>query len=334
VAERRASHVVPREAAGQRLDAWLAELSPELSRSRLKSLIDEGRVLVDGQPSRASRKIAGGELVVVDPPAASASALLAQELPLDVLYQDDRLIVVNKPAGLVVHPGAGNPSGTLANALRFLVPTAVVGGEERPGIVHRLDKDTSGVMVCALDDEAHRLLSAAFKAREVDKRYLAFCIGRPRKEDFELITGHRRHDRERRRFTTKLAPPEEEGRGLRRAASRYRLLRSLDGVAELEVELFTGRTHQIRAQLADIGHPLVKDELYGGGNADKRVAPGIVREAVTQLKRHGLHAWTLAFEHPGTKQRLRFEAPLPEDLARLEAALLGTPHEPAPANEE
>lgn len=315
--------VVPEGVFGQRLDVFLAGALEGLSRSRLKALIDDGQVTVDGAPARASRKVVPGEVVVVIEPPPPPAELIAEDLELSVLYEDEHLLVVDKPAGMVVHPGAGNPRGTLANAIRFRAPHVIIGGEERPGIVHRLDKDTSGALVVALDDETHRALSRAFQEREVEKTYLAFCLGRPRKEEVELITGHARHAVERKRFTTKLPAPEEGGPvgGVRRAHTRFRVLRSAEGVSELEVHLITGRTHQIRAHLADYGYPLVHDELYGGGRPEKRLREGAVRDAVRGLERQALHAWRLAFTHPKTGERLSFEAPLPEDLARLERAL-------------
>ncbi len=321
---RRRELVVPEAASGQRLDVFLTGALLDLSRSRLKALIDDQRVTLDGVVARAARKVAPGEIVIVDEPAPPPTELIAEDLALAVLYQDEHLLVVDKPAGMVVHPGAGNPSGTLANAIRFRAPHVVIGGEQRPGIVHRLDKDTSGALVVALDDETHRALSLAFKQREVDKTYLAFCLGRPRKDDFELITGHRRDTDDRRRFTTKLPAPDEGEpvAGVRRAHTRFHVVRSADAVTELEVTLCTGRTHQIRAHLADFGFPLLHDDAYGGVRPEKRIRPGAVRDAVLQLERQALHAWRLAFTHPKTGERLLFEAPLPDDLARVEGALV------------
>lgn len=314
---------VPDEALGSRVDAFLVRALPELSRSRLKNLIDAGHVRLEGAPTKSSRKLRGGEWLEVDIPHAPPSELTPQEMSLDVLFEDDDILVLDKPAGLVVHPGAGNPDQTLANALRARLPDVSIGGVMRPGIVHRLDKDTSGLMVVAKHDASHQQLTAAFKNRTIDKGYLAFCLGRPRESVFERVSGHRRDDKNRKRFTTRLPPPEDTSGGVRFAHSQFRLHLDADGVGLLWVRLLTGRTHQIRAHLADIGHPLLQDGLYGGGQAERRLREGGVRNAVARLQRHGLHAARLSFLHPMTQKRLDFEAPLPEDLARIERALRG-----------
>lgn len=312
-------------AGNARLDAWLAAQVP-LSRSRLKALIEAARVTIDGRVARASEKLRGGERVVVTEPAPAAVELIPQDLPLTILYEDEDLLVIDKIAGMAVHPGAGIPDGTVANAVLFRCPTISIGGELRPGIVHRLDKDTSGLLVVVKNDDAMLAMSRAFAERRVDKRYVAMCLGRPRQDTFELVTGHRRADNDRRRFTTKLPPPSEESGGstsrvVRRAHSRFTVQASAEGASVLDVELLTGRTHQIRAHLADIGHPLLQDTLYGGGQADKRLRPSRVRDAVAALRRQALHARALSFAHPRTGVALSFTAPLPPDLARVDDAI-------------
>lgn len=306
---------------GTRVDAYLVCELPELSRSRLKNLIDDGHVRVEGATTKSSRKLKGGEWIEVEVPPAPPSELIPQEMKLDILFEDEAVLVLNKPAGLVVHPGAGNPDQTLANALRARLPDVTIGGVMRPGIVHRLDKDTSGLMVVAKNDAAHQALTEAFKNREIDKGYLAFCLGRPRESVFERRTGHRRDDKNRKKFTTRLPPPEDSSAGVRLAHSQFRLRAHADGVGLLWVHLLTGRTHQIRAHLADIGHPLLQDALYGGAQAERRLREGPVREAVRLLSRHGLHAAYLSFSHPLTEERLEFDAPLPEDLSRIASLL-------------
>jgi 23S rRNA pseudouridine1911/1915/1917 synthase len=326
--------VVPDAAGQQRLDAWLAaEL--QLSRSRANALIDAGAITVDGvRPKRASYKLSVGEqIVVTTPPSWSAPAplppMVAEDLPLVVIYDDDDICVIDKPAGMVVHPGAGHDTGTVANALMFRFPGLSVGGERRPGIVHRLDKDTSGLLVVAKHDEALRHLAAQFAAHNsdsgVDKRYIACCFGLPGPPgvEVELITGHDRAVRDRRRFTTRLDPPEEGvtiGQ-LRLAHTCFTVRHAAATLAVVDVRLLTGRTHQIRAHLADSGHPLLQDDLYGGVHIERRLQNGPVRDAVVQLRRQALHASSLSFIHPRTGQRVSFSSPLPADMAAVVDAI-------------
>ncbi len=321
--------VVPARERGERLDAVIARLLPVLSRSRAAALVDEARVTVDGRRCRGSQRLRGGEIVVVAVPAPAPAMPVPEDLPLSILFSDDDLCVIDKPAGLVVHPGPGHDRGTLANALLFRFPGLSVGGERRPGIVHRLDKDTSGVIVVAKNDEALRALARQFHDRVVDKRYVAVCCGVPGDtgRPFDVVTGHARAANDRRRFTSKLPVPADDSArgGLRRAASRFAVRASRDGVAVVDVELFTGRTHQIRVHLADRGHPLLQDALYGGAHAERRLKPGPVKDAVGGLFRQALHAASLAFTHPKTGARLRFESPLPADLAAVVAAVVAPP---------
>ncbi|MDP2342036.1 MAG: RluA family pseudouridine synthase [Deltaproteobacteria bacterium] len=322
---------VPFPDRGQRLDAWLTQHLEGQSRSRLAQLIEQEHVLVDdvavGKPSF---KLRGGERVVVHQPAPVPSTLVGQDLPLVFVYDDDDLCVIDKPAGLVVHPGPGHPDGTVANALVFRFPALSIGGERRPGIVHRLDKDTSGLLVVAKHDQSMRSLARLFHDREIDKRYIALCLGTPTatptstEAAFDLVTGHQRSAADRRRFTTKVAPPENEGGPNRRAHTRFVVRETRDSVALVDVELMTGRSHQIRAHLADLGHPILQDELYGGAHAEKRIRNGAVHDAVVRLKRQALHAVSLKFDHPRTGEKLRFESPLPADLkAVVDAVLAG-----------
>ena len=229
-------------------------------------MIDDGLVLVDGARQKRSFRLRGDEEIVVDVPPPAKTVLVAEDIPLDILYEDDDVIAINKAPGLVVHPGAGHYTGTLVHALLHHVPALGTGDLARPGIVHRLDRFTSGAMVCAKNDVAHAALSAAFAERSVSKRYVAFTFGTPKERTFELITGHKRHATDRTRFTTKCEPPGEDGatRTTRLAHSRFTVVCSARSVAEVEVDLVTGRSHQIRAHLADIGHALVADDLYGG----------------------------------------------------------------------
>ena len=309
------------EQAGVRLDKVLAELLPQLSRARLQALIAEGRVTCDGvsAASGAARAAADAEYEIVVPPPAAGEPE-PEDLPLTVLFEDAWLIVVDKPAGMAAHPAPGSERGTLVNALlhRCAGSLSGVGGVARPGIVHRLDKDTSGVMVAAKTDAAHAGLSALFAAHDIDREYLAFTRGAPRARsgDIETLIGRSPHDRK------KMAVLKSGGR---RALTRYAVERAWGPEARplasrVRCRLETGRTHQIRVHLAHLGAPLLGDPVYGSG------APAaLVRAAIEAagLTRQALHAAVLGFVHPVTSQAMRFETPLPDDLRRLEVALDG-----------
>lgn len=316
---------------GARLDAVLADAPAlsgcGLSRSRLKALVEGGCVAVGGVVvTRAATKLRGGEKVTVTVPAPAPVDLIAEDLPLSLVYDDDDLCVVDKPAGLVVHPGAGHASGTVANALLHRFPGLSISGERRPGIVHRLDKDTSGLLVVAKNDVTLQALQAQFVARTVEKRYLACSLGAPGDVGVvvDIKTGHRRADGDRRRFTTKVPPPSPDSTSTVRFAHTVAVTRALrDGVAVVDVTLHTGRTHQIRAHLADRGHPLLQDTLYGGGHAERRLPVGPVRDAVARLSRQALHAASLAFTQPRTGARLALTSTLPSDLQAVVSVVGG-----------
>lgn len=289
--------------AGQRLDHLLAAACPEYSRSYLQRLVARGLVLVDGQPARASAKPAAGATVRVGFPPEPPLAPVAERGTLDILYEDDDVLALNKPAGLVVHPGAGTHGGTLVNVLLGYNPAAFAAMDAepvRPGIVHRLDRDTSGVLVVAKHLRAKTRLSAAFAARTVTKTYLALVLGVPRAASGELRTPFGRHPVQRHKMAVLAA-------GDRLAVTHYELAASgtVDGVAVslLRVRIETGRTHQIRVHLAHLGHPVLGDRVYGGARA--------AALAVRQL----LHAWRLVVPHPMTKQPLPLTAPPPADFA-------------------
>jgi 23S rRNA pseudouridine1911/1915/1917 synthase len=296
-------------ARGRRLDQALVEAFPGLSRARLQSLIREGRVLVDGKPAKSASRVKGGEGVELSLPPPLPARPEAENLPLTVLFQDRDLLVLDKKAGMVVHPAAGHWRGTLVNALLHHVrDLGGVGGALRPGLVHRLDKDTSGCLVVAKNDAALAGLQASFKTHRVEKTYLALVHGRPPKEG-RIETAYGRHPRHRQRFTGQLRIGKP-------AVTVYRVRERLEGASLLEVDLLTGRTHQIRVHLAEAGHPLLGDALYGGA----RKGDARVKAVQATLGRQALHAWRLAFPHPRTGVRRAFEAPLPADLgAALEA---------------
>jgi 23S rRNA pseudouridine1911/1915/1917 synthase len=304
--------------ANTRLDRWLADAMGDLSRSRVKALIASGNLTRDGavvkDPSEPVRP--GGRYVLTLPPPAPATPI-AQRMDLPILFEDAHLIVLDKPAGLVVHPAPGNLDGTLVNALLAHAEgdLPVIGGEVRPGIVHRLDKDTSGVMVVAKTDRAHQALSEAFAARDLERAYLALVWGVPSEAAFRIEAPIGRHPVDRKRMAV-------VARG-RQAATRVRLLRAHGtAVSLVECRLETGRTHQIRVHLAHAGHPLVGDPVYLRRlpAAARDLTPGIAA-ALTGFPRQALHAAVLGFTHPVTGAALRFATPPPPDLAALLTAL-------------
>jgi 23S rRNA pseudouridine1911/1915/1917 synthase len=310
-------HSVPPTARGQRLDAFLASLEPELSRSRIKSLIESGEVTLDGAPARPSRLLRGGETITVAVEPARPVVLEAESIELSILFEDADIVAIDKPAGLVVHPGAGNPSGTLVNALLgHCTDLAGIGGELRPGIVHRLDKDTSGCIVVAKNEAALSGLQAQFKGRSVEKVYLALVHGMPAASGrFETL--HGRHPTDRMRFSGRV----KSGRP---AVTEWEVAEGFGGAALVRVELLTGRTHQIRMHFSEAGHPLLADELYGGVRRERRLPPdSVVRRAAERIGRQALHAHQLAFDHPRTGARISLEAPLPPDFAAALELLRG-----------
>jgi 23S rRNA pseudouridine1911/1915/1917 synthase len=311
--EKRAT--VPADASGARLDKWLAGALPELSRSRLKALIEEGAVRLGAKVELdPAHKVKAGQVVRVSVPTPTAALPEAQAMDLAVVYEDDHLIVVDKPAGLVVHPAAGNPDCTLVNALlAHCGPSlAGIGGVRRPGIVHRIDKDTSGLLVVAKTEQAHAGLTAQFSAHDVDRRYDAVVWGIPKPARGTITGAIGRSQRNRKKMAI-------VARGGRPAETSYTTVAAFGSVAaHLQCRLKTGRTHQIRVHLTSKGHPLVGDPVYGRG----RAARGSDK-AVLDFSRQALHASTLGFVHPVTGKKLSFESPLPEDLRKLIAALHG-----------
>ncbi len=293
-------------AVGHRLDLWLQSQLKDFSRSRLQSWIRDGKVTVDGKPARPSMTLRGGEVIDVEPQPLPPLRAEAEEIPLDVLYLDDDVIVVNKPAGMVVHAGAGRHTGTLVNALLHRFGTlSGVGGEERPGIVHRIDRETSGVLVVARNDAAHRALAAQFASREVEKIYTALVQGSPAADSGNITSPIERDPVRRTRMTTRT------GRG-RSALTWWKVEQRFERFTLLKVRIGTGRTHQIRVHLSTIGHPVAGDRLYGA-------APG-------PIDRFFLHASKLTFRQPTSGAPVTIEAPLPPELEewllRLDAGSL------------
>jgi 23S rRNA pseudouridine1911/1915/1917 synthase len=303
---------VPPDNNGVRLDRFLVSVLPDQSRSQIQRLIKDGRVRVAGRDAKANQPVKTGQEVAVDIPAPVDAAPQPEALPLPILYQDRDLIVIDKPAGMVVHPAAGHASGTLVNALLHHVDDlSGIGGEKRPGIVHRLDRGTSGLMVVAKHDAAHEELSRQFQEREVEKEYLALVWG-------EVRAGRRidaaigRDPSNRKKMSSDA--PSRRLRRSREAVTRIVRAEPFGRVLTLaHVAIHTGRTHQIRVHLSTIGHPVVGDALYGGVH---RRVPGDIR-AVTHLDRPFLHAARLAFSHPADHRRMEFVSPLPPDLAHV-----------------
>ena len=305
-----------RDDTGHRVDRVLAAHLPALSRSRLKALIEAGRLSCGGETiDEPAYRVKPGQSFAIIVPEVAPARPLAQAIPLDIVYEDPDLIVVNKPAGLVVHPAPGNPDRTLVNALIAHCGEGLsgIGGERRPGIVHRLDKDTSGLIVAAKTEPAYRRLSRLFAAREVERAYHAVAWGVPEPRAGRITGNIGRSPRNRKKMAV-------VRRGGKPAATRYTVLRSLaDGQASLvECRLLSGRTHQIRVHMAAHGHPLLGDPLYGGGGkARLKALPEPAQRAVKALQRQALHAKTLGFQHPATGDAARFDSVLPRDIEQI-----------------
>jgi 23S rRNA pseudouridine1911/1915/1917 synthase len=293
-----AEFIVPPENQGMRLDQFLvAQLETAMSRARVQDLIKEGHVLLNTAQTKPNAKVRPGDRISLEEPAPAAIDTLPEDIALDVLFEDEDFIVLNKPAGMVVHPAAGNWDGTMVNALLYHCPTlAGVGGEQRPGIVHRLDKDTSGCIVAAKNDLAHRSLSAQFARREVTKIYLALAAGHFEKGSGSVVAPIGRHPVDRKKMTV-----VAEGARGRSARTDWRVIRDIGDNALVECTLHSGRTHQIRVHLQHLRHGLLGDDVYG-----KRAG----------FERQMLHAWRLGFNHPRTGLRMNFESPIPADFVK------------------
>jgi 23S rRNA pseudouridine1911/1915/1917 synthase len=292
---------VPEEARGLRLDRFLAEAWPEFSRSRLQALIKGGHILLNGESARSSESLRGGEIIALQEPAPiPVAGLIAKERALEILWEDGDLVVLNKPAGVVVHPGAGTGEDTLVHALlHHCTDLSGIGGVERPGIVHRLDKETSGCLVVAKNDFTHRSLAEQFAGREVKKIYLAVVKGLPRRPWGTVDAPIGRHPVHRQKMA--ILPDSPSARP---AVTHYEVLRTEGGRALVECHPETGRTHQIRVHLKHLGFPIVGDSVYGHRDG---------------FDRHWLHAWKLTLQHPRSGQELACVAPVPEDFPLLPA---------------
>jgi 23S rRNA pseudouridine1911/1915/1917 synthase len=293
---------------GRRLDQFLSETGLNLSRSQAKKLIEGGVIFLNQKPAKPSIHLKAGDTVSGSLPEPQPLPLKPENLPLLILYEDSSIIVVDKPAGMVVHPAPGNPSGTLVNALlHHCKDLSGINGVLRPGIVHRLDKDTSGVMVVAKGDEAYRQLTRQFKNRTVEKVYLAIAYGKFTQEEGLIDSAIGRHPKERKRMSTRT-------KRARVAITRWKRIESLDGYTLLEIFPQTGRTHQIRVHLAAMGHPLLGDPLYGRKGRAGTIRDPLLKDLTKQINRQALHALRLIFDHPKTGKRIQFESPLPQDM--------------------
>jgi 23S rRNA pseudouridine1911/1915/1917 synthase len=295
--------------AGARLDAFLADHISDWSRARIQRLIEDGDVLVNSKTVKSSSKLRAGDVIDVELVPRSIATFSPEPIPIDIVYEDEDLVVVNKPAGLVVHPGAGIASGTLANALAYhFDQLSGRAGVTRPGLVHRLDKDTSGLIVVAKKEDVHENLANQFRDREIFKSYVALVHGSVKNESGRIEESLGRDPRNRTRMAIV--------RGGRPALSLYKVRKRFERYTLLDIEIKSGRTHQIRVHLQWLKHPVVGDETYGDGR-DKTVQNPVIRAAINRLGRFFLHAEKLGFRHPRTGERLNFSVPMPVELIGL-----------------
>ena len=310
--------VVEARAHNWRVDHYLSRLFPNFSRALFQRAIDAERVLVNGLAIKPSRKLRVNDVVSVRLPDEPDSSLPAEDIPLDVIHEDDSLIVINKPADMIVHPGKGNYHGTLAGALQFhFDKLSDVAGRFRPGVVHRLDRDTTGVIVVAKDNQVHYALSGQFEQRDVQKEYRAIVKGGIELDSDYIETHMRVHPKRREKMTVC-----EPGGNAREAVTFYEVIERFDGYTYVRLKPRTGRTHQLRVHMQHLGHPIVADSVYGGGKRLRAAQlPGWTGEDETLISRQALHAFRLEFRHPETGKSVTFEAPLPADMQRLLAVL-------------
>jgi 23S rRNA pseudouridine1911/1915/1917 synthase len=313
--EEKIKHTVDKSQAGQRLDVFLTQKETGLSRSQVKHVVEEGDVLVNGLAPKVSQKLKEGDVVELTIKPAKEAIAVAQNIPLGIVYEDEAIIVVNKPAGMVVHPALGNPDQTLVNALLFHCKIlSGIGGVIRPGIVHRLDKGTSGLIVAAKTDEAHRSLSSQFEKHEVHKTYQTLVWGDVKGNTGEIFLPVGRHASDRKKMSTK-SKRGKDALTLWKVRERY-------GIATLlDVEIKTGRTHQIRVHLSSRGYGVIGDSVYGGSGQMRDIKNAEVKSALKKLNRQALHAAKLSFLHPVTGESAIFTADMPEDLQELCRAL-------------
>jgi 23S rRNA pseudouridine1911/1915/1917 synthase len=304
------------EDALTRLDIFLTAKFPDISRSRIKALLEDGLVLVNEKSVKAGHKLKYGDDITISVPEPDGAMMEGEDIPLEVLYDDDDVVIINKPSGLAVHPGAGRSSGTLVNALLGMKrPLAPTGGPLRPGIVHRLDKDTTGVLVAARNDKSYHCLAGQFKDRRTSRKYLALVWGDMKTDKGTIDMAIGRDSVHRQKISTK-------ARNKREAVTKYKVLKRFPLISLLELKLETGRTHQIRVHLAEIKHPVVGDQVYGKRDIPPAL-PKVAADRLKGIKRQMLHAATLGFTHPSTGEWMEFSSPPPPDMAGLITALEG-----------
>ncbi|MDA3904359.1 MAG: RluA family pseudouridine synthase [Desulfuromusa sp.] len=303
----------PEDRPAERLDTFLSECLLDISRSQLKKLIDSGLITVNGVATKASSKLKGGESIQVNLPEPEPTEAIPEDIPLHILYEDQDLIVIDKPAGMVVHPAAGHSHGTLVNALLYHChDLAGIGGELRPGIVHRIDKDTSGAIVVTKNDQSHQHLAAQFKDHSINRRYLALVHGSPDKSSGIIDQPIGRHPTQRKKMSGK-------ARNGKRAVTHWKTLKqyNVNRLSLIELQLETGRTHQIRVHFAEINCPLVGDPLYGNRSRVTAIQDMELRKLIDQLPGQALHAQKLGFIHPSSGKYLEFSSEMPETLQNL-----------------
>ncbi len=303
----------PEDRPAERLDTFLSEFFPAVTRSQLKKLIDNGQITLNGVPTKASSKLKGGESIQVTLPDPEPIKALPEDIPLHILYEDQDLIVIDKPAGMVVHPAAGHSRGTLVNALlHHCTDLAGIGGELRPGIVHRIDKDTSGVIVVTKNDQSHQHLAAQFKAHSINRRYLALIHGAPEKSSGRIDQPIGRHPTQRK----KMSGNAKNGK---RAVTHWKTLKqyNVNRLSLIELQLETGRTHQIRVHFAEKNCPLVADPLYGNRSRITAIKDMELRRLIEKLPGQALHAQKLGFIHPTSGKYLEFSSEIPETLSNI-----------------
>jgi 23S rRNA pseudouridine1911/1915/1917 synthase len=301
----------PSDNLPERLDLFITHEVPDLTRSAVQRLIDSGMITVNGAPPRPSQKLKGGEQIFIEIPPPAPAVPKAEAIPLSILYEDSDLIVVDKAAGMTVHPGAGNPGGTLVNALlSHCDDLSGIGGEIRPGIVHRIDKDTTGVVIVAKHDRSHIELARQFQEHSIKRVYIALVFGSPKTDKGRIESEIGRHPVDRKKMSS-------SARRGKHAVTHWKVIGRYGPVSAMELRLETGRTHQIRVHLSEAGFPLLGDPVYGSTGRLSGLKDSTLQALIRKLGRQALHARTLGFIHPVSGQYLEFSSPLPEDMGRI-----------------